>query len=213
MHKLVIAGIAALLGGQFMFTATAEADHRRHWFFGSYDRYDDGAFDYRSPPRLYRPRRPIAEYGYEDEDGYDAVQPKRRAAYPWRERRVRYDLSPKLRNKATKQRRLGRRNLLASPPVPREKPYAPYSAARSGDVDTAPLSNASKIARPAAKAIPVGTVSCNKAQEIVAGFGFSDIRATSCNGATYSFAAKRDGKPFTVKLSSLNGELTGVERQ
>ncbi|MGI9462883.1 MAG: hypothetical protein ACR2OM_03035, partial [Aestuariivirgaceae bacterium] len=65
------------------------------------------------------------------------------------------------------------------------------------------------VAAPAKKA-PKGRISCQKAQEIVAGFGFSDIEAKSCNGKSYDFAAKRDGKPFTITLSSASGELTEV---
>ena len=47
---------------------------------------------------------------------------------------------------------------------------------------------------------------------IVAGFGFTDIEAKSCQGKSYNFAARRDGKSFSVKLSSANGELTEVKR-
>ena len=57
-----------------------------------------------------------------------------------------------------------------------------------------------------------GRISCNKAEEIVAGFGFTNIEAKSCSGSSYDFAAKRDGKPFSITLSAANGELTDVKR-
>ncbi len=62
------------------------------------------------------------------------------------------------------------------------------------------------------KKTPKGRISCQQAQEIVAGFGFSDIEAKSCSGKSYDFAAKRDGKPFTIRLSAASGELTEVKR-
>ena len=55
-------------------------------------------------------------------------------------------------------------------------------------------------------------LSCAKAKSIVSGFGFSDITARSCKGTVYDFNAKRDGKPYSVKVSSLSGELKGVKR-
>lgn len=55
-------------------------------------------------------------------------------------------------------------------------------------------------------------LSCNKAKTIVSGFGFSDITARTCTGTVYDFNAKRDGKPYSVKVSSLSGELKGVKK-
>lgn len=57
-----------------------------------------------------------------------------------------------------------------------------------------------------------GAMSCDKAGEIVSGYGFSGVKATSCKGSVYSFAAARDGKPYTVKLSAASGELTEVKK-
>ena len=59
---------------------------------------------------------------------------------------------------------------------------------------------------------PVGAISCKKAQSIVRDFGFSNIQAKNCNGTVYSFSANRDGKPFSVKLSSLSGELKDIRQ-
>ncbi|MGI9462951.1 MAG: hypothetical protein ACR2OM_03375 [Aestuariivirgaceae bacterium] len=57
-----------------------------------------------------------------------------------------------------------------------------------------------------------GRITCRSAEKIVAGFGFTDIEAKSCRGKSYNFSAQRDGKPFTIELSSANGELTQVKR-
>jgi hypothetical protein len=55
-------------------------------------------------------------------------------------------------------------------------------------------------------------VSCDKATKIVSDYGFSKVKATSCTGKVYAFNAQRDGKPFTVKLSSASGELMEVKK-
>ena len=55
-------------------------------------------------------------------------------------------------------------------------------------------------------------LSCDKAKTIVSDFGFSDITPRTCTGTVYDFNAKRDGKPYSVKVSSLSGELKGVKK-
>ena len=55
-------------------------------------------------------------------------------------------------------------------------------------------------------------LSCNKAKSIVSGFGFSDITPRICTGNVYDFNAKRDGKPYSIKVSSLSGELKDVKK-
>ncbi len=223
MRRQILVSMATLLGTQLLLAAPGQADQRRHWFYDHYRSYEGEAFDYRAEPRVYRPRARIQFFGYpppppvydpyQDEEAY---APRDRRAHPWRERRVRYDLSPALSPKAAEKLRQRRSRALAVPPKPRYKPS--YEAPRTAVV-TPPdaqdrLDHTSSLSRaaqePSAKA---GAVSCSEAKDIVAGFGFSNIEAKSCSGSTYSFAAKRGGKPFTIKLSSASGELTNVSRQ
>jgi hypothetical protein len=56
------------------------------------------------------------------------------------------------------------------------------------------------------------SLSCKKARAVVAEFGFSDIITQTCTGKTYSFNAKRDSKPYQIKVSALSGELTDVRK-
>jgi hypothetical protein len=58
-----------------------------------------------------------------------------------------------------------------------------------------------------------GTLSCGKASKIVSDYGFNEVTPTSCGGKVYAFQAKRDGKPFSIKVSSASGELTEVKKQ
>ena len=55
-------------------------------------------------------------------------------------------------------------------------------------------------------------VTCDKATKIVAGYGFSMVKPTDCHGQVYAFDAKRDGKSYSIKLSSVSGELTEVKK-
>jgi hypothetical protein len=65
---------------------------------------------------------------------------------------------------------------------------------------------------PKPKAAAKPALSCDKARAIVAGYGFTNVEPQTCKGKVYAFGAKRDGKSFSVKLSSSSGELTEVKR-
>lgn len=151
-----------------------------------------------------------------------AKQRKARQERRWREKRIRNDLT-----------RDGGRNVLeprlaVRVPLPRPRPPAAdrtttASLTRSDDalaVKTQPPVSKPPAPAPApAKTATVsepqpqpGRISCKRAESIVAGFGFTDIEARSCTGKSYDFAARRDGKPFSIKLSAVNGELTEVTR-
>ncbi len=79
-------------------------------------------------------------------------------------------------------------------------------------IGNVPAASANTPAATPGKKEPNGRISCSKAQEIVAGFGFSHLEAKNCKGSSYDFAAKRDGKPFSIRLSAASGELTEVKR-
>ena len=63
-----------------------------------------------------------------------------------------------------------------------------------------------------ANVVPVASVNCEKAQAIVADYGFKDIKAEICSGATLSFTASRDGKPFSIRIFAVDGEFAEVKR-
>jgi hypothetical protein len=56
------------------------------------------------------------------------------------------------------------------------------------------------------------TITCEKAQAIVADYGFKDIKSELCAGRILGFHATRDGKPFTIEIVAANGELAKVRR-
>lgn len=57
------------------------------------------------------------------------------------------------------------------------------------------------------------SITCDKASKIVAGYGFSAVKPSTCQGKEYAFAATRDGANYIIKMSSANGELTQVKKQ
>jgi hypothetical protein len=69
----------------------------------------------------------------------------------------------------------------------------------------------------AALAIPPETtrpqpVGCDRAETIVAEFGFKNIKAEACTGPIFDFSATRDGKPFSIQIVAASGELAQVRR-
>jgi len=69
-----------------------------------------------------------------------------------------------------------------------------------------------KVAVPngATGALPL--INCEKAQAIVAEYGFKHIKAELCIGENFEFHATRDGKPFLIEIEAANGELAKVRR-
>jgi hypothetical protein len=56
------------------------------------------------------------------------------------------------------------------------------------------------------------SISCEKAQAIVAEYGFKNIKIETCDGTTYVFGASGDGNPFSIQIAAANGELAKVQR-
>jgi hypothetical protein len=113
-------------------------------------------------------------------------------------------------------------------PPPRQRYYRAPSRrsvhrdtrARSKVVRASP-SSAKRVRRTAAlagatSAIPAaaeGRVTCERAQAIVAEYGFTEIQPETCEGRTYGFTATRDGKPFSIKIVAADGELAEVKKR
>jgi len=55
------------------------------------------------------------------------------------------------------------------------------------------------------------SITCEKAETIVAEFGFKHIEAQLCTERNFEFRAMRDGKHFSIKIKA-NGELARVQR-
>lgn len=96
------------------------------------------------------------------------------------------------------------------PPPPRQKQKIKKQQKKTS------VKKSRSDARALSKAAPAPAspaVSCGKAEDIVRDFGFQSVAPSSCSGKIYAFKAIRDGKAYSVKLDSGNGELTEVKKQ
>ncbi len=55
------------------------------------------------------------------------------------------------------------------------------------------------------------SITCEKAETIIAEFGFNHVVAQLCTGKDFEFRAMRDGRPFSIMIKA-NGELAKVQR-
>jgi hypothetical protein len=84
---------------------------------------------------------------------------------------------------------------------------APASKPSVPAVEKKAVSSTGKKTASAATAI-----SCDKAEEIVSGYGFAGVKPTTCTGQVFTFNATRSGKAYVIKLDSASGELTEVKK-
>jgi hypothetical protein len=197
-RTIVLAAMAA--AGMFVQPAAdANADHRWHMQFG----WPFAQGYYAPRPRYYYEPEYYDPYYDEDEAYYD---PYYYEPPPRRKKRAQrlyddelYDEPPPRK----KKKKLSTAKAYAEPsldePAPSEKKNPAVTAA-------APAK------KPAAQTA-AGSVSCDKARTIIGEYGFASITPTDCEGSELGFKALRDGKSFSIKVSSLNGELTEVKRQ
>lgn len=55
-------------------------------------------------------------------------------------------------------------------------------------------------------------ISCDKAEEIVSGYGFANVTPATCTGQFFAFNATRSGNTYVINLNSASGELTAVNK-
>ena len=100
----------------------------------------------------------------------------------------------------------------AVPQVSSAQPIWPFDDLIGGLGSFETATAASSKAELVASVISVNTIDCEKAQTIVADYGFKDIRAGNCSSGTLVFTATRDGKPFSIRIFAADGELAEVKR-
>ena len=92
--------------------------------------------------------------------------------------------------------------------APKRKTAKPAPAKPSGAVvEKKAVSSTGKKTASAATAI-----TCDKAEKIVSGYGFANVKPTTCTGQVFAFNATRSGNAYVIKLDSANGELTEVNK-
>jgi hypothetical protein len=105
----------------------------------------------------------------------------------------------------------------AAPAKPKPLKPAAKAATAPAAKPAAPAGTNAALPQKTASTTPAkppagGPLSCEKATEVVSGFGFSSVEASTCTGKLYAFNAKRGGKSFAIKLDPASGQLTEVKK-
>jgi hypothetical protein len=174
-------------------------------FFPEYD--PEPLYYYPGPQVAPRPRY---YYYYDDEDDLayepDYYEPEYDAPPP-RKKRFRAVKRSIEEPRPVRKKLVARKPVEEAAPAPRKQKV--QAAAKKPAVDNVKTASIDKAPeKPKGKLI-----ACSKASTIVSDYGFSDVKSTDCQGQSYAFTAKRDGRPYVIKLSAVSGELTEVAKQ
>ena len=94
--------------------------------------------------------------------------------------------------------------------VPKPVIKKPVVTAQKKPVETVEKKAVASVEK---KTVPATAgMSCDKAEKIVSGYGFTSVKPTACTGQVFAFNATRSGKAYVIKLSSASGELTEVKK-
>jgi hypothetical protein len=210
MRYMTLAGLAGILGATVL-AGTAQADHGFRLRF------------VQPPVYGYYPPQYDPYYDpYYEEDFYYEPRPRVKRRYLKRERQYgnfdpRYDeyedrpyVPPKKKKKAAKAKPAVKPETKKSTALA-PKPETKKSTALAPNSDTK-QSAALVPQKPAAAKAQGSSMSCDKAAEIITGYGFSTVTPKTCEGQSYAFNATRSGKSYAIKLNPANGELTDVQK-
>jgi hypothetical protein len=214
----------------FASVQSADAHHRRFFHFPQffapdygYDTYPqyEGDFGYADPgyandyaDPYYVPRRHKKHRAVErqvDPWWLDAPQPRRL--------KQARSLEPIPYHKPR-----AKKTVAAAAPVPKlapsavKKKIAPLALApetksvvAKPQLDTASLTPVTpKVTKSPAASKAIG---CTAGAAIVTGYGFANVTPKSCTGNVYAYNAQRDGKPYVIKVTAAQGEITEVTKQ
>jgi hypothetical protein len=101
----------------------------------------------------------------------------------------------------------------APPGPPKKKLKKSQPAPQASNPSTTKKKTATKQPQTQQAQKKPASITCDRASKIVAGYGFSSVKASTCQGKEYAFAATRDGSSYVIKMSSASGELTQVKKQ
>ena len=195
LPRIISAAAFALIASTLLVPTAAEADSR--WRF-----LNPGYYFYDPPPRDFY----ADEYG--DEEYYEGDEPPLAYYDPeddyyeprYYEGEEPFYIAPKKKKKTAKA-------APAAKPVIKKTEKKAVTSKSVASVEKKAVTSTEKKTATAA----VG-MSCDKAEKIVSGYGFTSVKPTTCTGQVFSFNATRSGKAYVIKLSSASGELTEVKK-
>jgi hypothetical protein len=196
LSRIISAAVFALVASTLLVPTSAEAGSR--WRF-----LNPGYYFYDPPPRdFYADDYDDDEYYEDDERPLTYYEPDKDYYEPRYEGEQPVYIAPKKKKTAKA--------------VPATKPVVKKSVASTEKkaVTSSVASIEENAVMPAEKKTASATpgMSCDKAGEIVSGYGFTSVKPTTCTGQVFAFNATRSGKAYVIKLSSASGELTEVKK-
>jgi hypothetical protein len=185
IHTISLAAFAAVAGTLFMPSAAEAGSRGRACFLFGIICHDTAREEY------YEDEAPLAYY--EPDDDYN------RPRYYEGEEPV--YIAPQKKKKTAKA-------------APGTKPATKKSAvsAKKKAVKTQSMASVEKKTVTEKKTATATGMSCDKAEKIVSGYGFTSVKPATCTGQVFAFNATRSGKAYVIKLSSASGELTEVQK-
>ncbi len=194
LARIISLAALAAIAGTFVTTGAAEAGSR--W-----------RLHYLNPYYYIYEPRPLDLYSsdYGDEEFYDDDEPP--LAY--------YDpgddyYEPRYRDDEPVYVAPKKKKTVKAVPVPKpvtKKLLASTENKAAATTEKKTVVAANKKAGPAAAGM-----SCDKAEKIVSGYGFTSVKPATCTGQVFAFNATRSGKAYVIKLSAASGELTEVKK-
>ena len=198
LSRIISAAAFALVASTMLVPTSAEAGSR--WRF-----LNPGYYFYDPPPRdFYADEYDDDEYYEDDERPLTYYEPDDRYYEPRYEGEEPVYIAPKKKTKKTVMTAPAPKPVVKKSVASTEKKAVTASVA---SVEKKTVTSAEKKTASAASGM-----SCDKAGEIVSGYGFTSVKPTACTGQVYAFNATRSGKAYVIKLSSASGELTEVKK-
>lgn len=196
LSRIISAAAFALMASTLLAPTAAEAGSRWRFLNPGYYFYDPPprdfyADDYDDEEYYDDDERPLAYYDPDDdyyEPRYEGEEPVYIA--PKKKKTVKAAPAPK--------------------PVVKKSVASTEKKAVTASVASVEKKAVTSAEKKTASAAP--GMSCDKAGQIVSGYGFTSVKPTTCTGQVFAFNATRSGKAYVIKLSSASGELTEVKK-
>ena len=196
LPRIISAATFALMASTLLVPTAAEAGSR--WRF-----LNPGYYFYDPPPRdFYADEYDDDEYYEDDERPLTYYDPDRDYYEPRYEGEEPVYIAPR------------KKKSVKAAPAPKPVVRKSVASTEKKTVTSSMASVEKKVVVPAEKktASAASGMSCDKAGEIVSGYGFTSVKPTTCTGQVFAFNATRSGKAYVIKLSSTSGELTEVKK-
>ena len=196
LPRIISAAALALMASTLLVPTSAEAGSRLRFLNPGYYFYDP-------PPRdFYADEYDDDEYYQDDERPLTYYEPDDDYYEPRYEGEEPVYIAPK------------KKKTVKAAPAPKPVVKKSVASTEKKVVTSSVASVEKKVVMPAEKKTASATpgMSCDKAGQIVSGYGFTSVKPTACTGQVFAFNATRSGKAYVIKLSSASGELTEVKK-